>query len=110
MKRKLFFVLLMVMPLCAMAKQVVIQTRSLSLVINANEGHQPHYVYFGQKLSPSELEALPAPVSGRMDVYPPYGMWPQSAAAVSLRHADGNLTTALLLPRSSKRVTRPRSR
>ena len=97
MKRKLFFVLLMVMPLCAMAKQVVIQTRSLSLVINANEGHQPHYVYFGQKLSPSELEALPAPVSGRMDVYPPYGMWPQSAAAVSLRHADGNLTTQLYL-------------
>jgi len=97
MKRKLFFVLLMVMPLCAMAKQVVIQTRSLSLVINANEGHQPRYVYFGQKLSPSELEALPAPVSGRMDVYPPYGMWPQSAAAVSLRHADGNLTTQLYL-------------
>ncbi len=97
MKRKLFFVLLMVMSLCAMAKQVVIQTRSLSLVINANEGHQPHYVYFGQKLSPSELEALPAPVSGRMDVYPPYGMWPQSAAAVSLRHADGNLTTQLYL-------------
>lgn len=97
MKRKLFFVLLMVMPLCAMAKQVVIQTRSLSLVINANEGHQPRYVYFGQKLSPSELEALPVPVSGRMDVYPPYGMWPQSAAAVSLRHADGNLTTQLYL-------------
>ena len=97
MKRKLFFVLLMVMPLCAMAKQVVIQTRSLSLVINANEGHQPRYVYFGQKLSPSELEALPVPVSGRMDVYPPYGMWPQSAAAVSLCHADGNLTTQLYL-------------
>ena len=97
MKRHLFTALFLALPLFAMAKQVVIETRSLSLVIEANEGHQPQYVYFGQKLSATELAALPAPTSGRFDVYPPYGMWPQSAAAVSLRHADGNMSTQLFI-------------
>ena len=95
--KKLFLAALIAMPLFAMARQVVIETRSLSLVIEANEGHQPQYVYFGQKLSAAELSALPMPVNGRFDAYPPYGMWPQSAAAVSLRHADGNMSTQLYL-------------
>jgi alpha-galactosidase len=100
MRRKLFVVLMLAIPLVTMARQVVIETRSLSLVINADEGHQPQYVYFGQKLSAADLNALNAQRStlnanGRMDLYPPYGMWPQSAAAMSLRHADGNLTTQL---------------
>ena len=100
MRRKLFVVLMLAIPLVTMARQVVIETRSLSLVINADEGHQPQFVYFGQKLSAADLNALNAQPStlnanGRMDLYPPYGMWPQSAAAMSLRHADGNLTTQL---------------
>ena len=96
MKRKFLFAFLLAMPLLAMASQVVIETRHLSLVVNANEGHQPQYVYFGQKLNATELSQLPlATAFGRMDLYPPYGMWPQSAAAVSIRHADGNLTTQL---------------
>ena len=95
--KKLFLAALIAMPLFAMARQVVIETRSLSLVIEANEGHQPQYVYFGQKLSAADLSALPMPVNGRFDAYPPYGMWPQSAAAVSLRHADGNMSTQLYL-------------
>ena len=65
--KKLFLVALIAMPLFAMARQVVIETRSLSLVIEANEGHQPQYVYFGQKLSAAELSALPMPVNGRFD-------------------------------------------
>ena len=108
MKRTLFFALLVVAPLWAMAEQLVIETRSLTLVITANEGHQPQYAYFGPRLSAAELAALPAPTGGRMDVYPPYGMWPQSAAAVSLRHADGNVTTQLYIVGTKKQgdVTR----
>ena len=97
MKLKLLFTLLLALPLGIQARQVVIETRNLSLVINADEGHQPQYVYFGPRLSAAELSALPAPANGRFDVYPPYGMWPQSAAAVSLRHADGNMSTQLYL-------------
>ena len=97
MKLKLLFTLLLALPLGIQARQVVLETRNLSLVINADEGHQPQYVYFGPRLSAAELSALPAPANGRFDVYPPYGMWPQSAAAVSLRHADGNMSTQLYL-------------
>ena len=111
MRRKLFVVLMLAIPLVTMARQVVIETRSLSLVINADEGHQPQYVYFGQKLSAADLNALNAQPStlnanGRMDLYPPYGMWPQSAAAMSLRHADGNLTTHRCTPLRSTSITR----
>ena len=79
----------------ARAEQVVIETRNTTLVLDVEKGHQPKYVYYGAKLSAQELQHLQRPREGRMDVYPAYGLWPQSEAAFAMRHADGNLSTAL---------------
>ena len=45
------------LPLSALAKQILVQSPHLSLVLNADEGKQPEYVYFGSKLSNADLQS-----------------------------------------------------
>ena len=79
------------------AEQVVVQTRNISLVMNVEQGQQPRYVYFGQRLSSTELQHLQQPaVTGRTEVYPAYGLNAPAEAALAMRHSDGNLSTALV--------------
>ncbi|MDE6646904.1 MAG: alpha-galactosidase, partial [Prevotella sp.] len=97
MKKKLAIV----MALCltatlSWAEQVVVQTRNNTLVLNVEKGAQPKYVYYGAKLNAQELQHLQNPVMfGRMEVYPAHGLNTPAEAALAMRHADGNLSTAL---------------
>ena len=80
----------------AKAEQVAIQTRNNTLVLNVEKGAQPKYVYYGARLSAQDLQHLQLPnVFGRMEAYPPYGLNTPAEAALAMRHADGNLSTAL---------------
>ena len=81
--------------LMAQAKQVVVETARLSLVLDVTEGKTPQYVYFGSKLSADELSHIQKPVEGRMDAYPAYGLNCPAEPALAIRHADGNMSTAL---------------
>ena len=87
--------MLMLSALAAKAEQVVVQTKNISLVLNVEKGGQPQYVYFGKRLSQNDLGHLQMPVGGRMDAYPAYGMNAPAEAALAVRHADGNMSTAL---------------
>lgn len=93
--------LAIVMALCltatlSWAEQVVVQTRSNTLVLNVEKGAQPKYVYYGAKLNAQELQHLQNPVVfGRMEAYPAHGLNTPAEAALAMRHADGNLSTAL---------------
>ncbi len=95
MKKILLFALLMLLPMGAMAEQVVVQTKNISLVLNVEKGKQPQYVYFGKRLSQNDLSHMQTPVNGRMDAYPAYGLNTPAEAALAMRHSDGNLSTAL---------------
>jgi len=76
--------------------QVALQTRNTTLVMEVDNGKQPQYVYYGSKLSATELQHLQWPsVFGRMEAYPTYGMNTPAEAALAMRHADGNLSTDL---------------
>ena len=94
--RKLFTLLLLALSVPSMwARQLHITTPHLSLVVNAEQGKTPEFVYFGRRLSAGDLAVLPAPVGGRMDLYPAYGLNPANEAALSIRHSDGDMTTVL---------------
>ena len=95
MKKILFLTLLMVSASAAWAKQVVIQTKNTSMVLDVEVGRQPQYVYYGAKLNDFELQNLQRPRGGRMDAYPAYGMNCPAEAAVAMTHADGNMSTEL---------------
>ena len=96
MKKLFFFALLMAGVQTASAEQVVVQTKNTTMVLNVDEGKQPQYVYFGAKLSDSDLQHMQRTHGGRMDAYPAYGMNCPAEAAFAMTHADGNLSTALV--------------
>lgn len=95
MKKILFLAFLMVSASTAWAKQVVIQTKNTTMVLDVETGKQPQYVYYGAKLSDYDLQNLQSPRDGRMDAYPTYGMNCPAEAAVAMTHADGNMSTEL---------------
>ena len=95
MKKLLFFALLTACAQTVKAEQVTIQTKNTTMVLNVDEGKQPQYVYYGAKLSDYDLAQLQPPRGGRMDAYPAYGLNCPAEAALAMRHADGNMSTAL---------------
>ena len=97
MKRTLFTALLLASLALANAQRVNIQTENMSLVISAEIGKQPEFVYFGSPLNPNETQTVPAPTGGRMDAYPAYGMNTPAPADLACKHADGNVSTQIPL-------------
>ncbi len=96
MKRTLFVTMLVCLTLGAWARQVVVETRNISLVMEVEEGRAPRYVYFGAKLSAQDLTHIQQPsADGRMDVYPAYGMNTPAEPAFAVTHADGSMATVL---------------
>ena len=83
--------------LAAQAEQVTIATKHSTMVLEVENGKQPQYVYFGQKLSDFDLTNLQAPRNGRMNAYPAYGMDCPAEAAIAVTHADGNMSTELFV-------------
>ncbi|MGI6232713.1 MAG: alpha-galactosidase [Prevotella sp.] len=86
---------------CA-ARQLHITTPGMSMVIQADEGRQPQYVYFGSRLSADMTTRLGVPSNGRMDAYPAYGMNCPAEAVLSVVHADGNMSTRLVVTGSDQ--------
>ncbi len=96
MKKGLFIAMMLCLGSTTQAEQVVVETKNTSLVLEVEKGQQPKYVYYGKKLNTQELQHLQHPtVFGRMEVYPAYGLNTPAEAALAMRHADGNLSTAL---------------
>ncbi len=97
MKKLLFFAFLIASAQTSLAEQVTIQTKNTTMVLNVDEGKQPQYMYYGAKLSDYDLQHMQVVgVFGRMDAYPAYGMNCPAEAAIAIKHADGNLSTALV--------------
>ena len=86
----------LVCTLLLQAAPVKVETKNISLVINADEGKAPEYMYFGARLLNSDANHLQRPRDGRMNVYPAYGLNCPAEAALAMRHADGNMSTALV--------------
>ena len=88
--------MLVCLTLGAWSRQVVVETRNISLVMEVEEGRAPRYVYFGAKLSAQDLSHIQQPsADGRMDVYPAYGMNTPAEPAFAVTHADGSMATVL---------------
>jgi len=87
--------------LSASAEKVEISTPNNTLVLDIWKGGEPKFVYYGTKLSSSELAALPDAATtnwSHIDMYPAYGAThTQSEVAFAMRHADGNMSTQLLV-------------
>ena len=96
MKLKSIALLLLTVAMPAMAEQVSVNTKGMSLVLDVENGKPAQYLYFGTKLNHADLQNLKVADNGRMDAYPAYGLNTPAEAALAMRHSDGNLSTALV--------------
>ena len=90
----------MLMALPTVAENVAISTPRNTLVVDIVKGVEPKLVYYGQRLSETDLATLPAPTTANWsntDIYPAYGANRiQDEVCLAMRHADGNLSTQLV--------------
>ena len=96
MKFKSMALLMLTMAMPAMADQVTVNTQGVSLVLDVENGQPAKYLYFGARLDERDKANLSVTANGRMDVYPAYGLNTPADSALALRHADGNMSTALV--------------
>lgn len=96
MKFKSMALLMLTMAMPAMADQVTVNTQGVSLVLDVENGQPAKYLYFGARLDERDKANLSVTANGRMDVYPAYGLNAPAESALALRHADGNMSTALV--------------
>ena len=101
MKLKSIALLLVAFAMPAMAAQVSVNTKNISMVLDVENGQPAKYLYFGSRLNGKDLANLKVATDGRMDAYPAYGLNTPAEAALAMRHADGNMSTALVATGSS---------
>ena len=59
MKKTMILGMLMAVSMSMQAKQVTIQTKNTTMVLEVENGKQPQYVYYGAKLSDYDLAQWP---------------------------------------------------
>ncbi|MCX4288049.1 MAG: alpha-galactosidase [Duncaniella sp.] len=74
------------------AEIVNLSTPSTSLVLDAEKGGPFRFLYYGDKISASDIANLASAGTANRDAYPVYGNYPQGEAALSVTHPDGNMT------------------
>lgn len=74
------------------AENYSLSTPKTSLVVDATNGGAFKFVYYGDKIVAADIATLQAGGTAGKDAYPVYGLIGASEAALSVRHADGNMT------------------
>ncbi|MES2276767.1 MAG: alpha-galactosidase [Bacteroidota bacterium] len=75
------------------SKQIIVETKNLSLVFRVNSNNRIYQTYFGKKLAnPAEYAGLPV---GRKEAYMTGGMEDQFEPAIKVTHTDGNPSLVL---------------
>ena len=74
------------------AEIVNLSTPSTSLILDAEKGGPFRFLYYGDKISASDIANLASAGTANRNAYPVYGNYPQGEAALSVTHPDGNMT------------------
>ncbi|MDE5916197.1 MAG: alpha-galactosidase, partial [Duncaniella sp.] len=80
-------------PAIVKAEIVDISTPNTSLILDAEKGGSLRLLHYGNKMASSDIAALKEAGAIDRNAYPVYGILPQGEAAMSVTHADGNMTT-----------------
>ena len=95
--KKLLSVVIMTLAAVAAWGQVRIATPNTEIILNAEEGKTLTVRYFGERLSDIDYAGIEAAGTFDVDAYPAYGMNCPVDAAIAVTHADGNMSTVLVV-------------
>ncbi len=86
------------------AENVCISTPKTSMVINATQGQELKFVYYGEKLSAGDLSNLDHSGLPQFSAYPVYGLNCPGEAALAVRHSDGNMSLQMEVEKTETRT------
>lgn len=91
-KRNLFFLIsVWLLSTLLSAQNVTISTPQTQLLLSVPNGGTPEQLYYGSRTSDADIRSI-CETACRRNAYPVYGMGYPCETALSVRHADGNLT------------------
>lgn len=79
-------------PVCSQAELLHVTTGNTSLLLDAERGGRLRMLHYGGRLSDADAALVEASGNKGLDAYPVYGIFPQNECAMSVVHADGNMT------------------
>ena len=86
------------------AENICVSTPNTSLVINASEGQELKFIYYGEKLSEDDLKNINSSGLPQFPAYPVYGMNCPGEAALAVKHADGNMSLQMEVEKTASRT------
>ncbi|WP_375337969.1 alpha-galactosidase [Bacteroides sp. ET225] len=86
------------------AENICVSTPNTSLVINASEGQELKFIYYGEKLSEDDLKNISSSGLPQFPAYPVYGMNCPGEAALAVKHADGNMSLQMEVEKTASRT------
>lgn len=96
--KKIFTCLLALLAASAVsAKDVFVNTPRTSLMLSVNEGSTPRIHYYGTRVKASQAQEIYDAMSINYDAYPAFGRNSYDETALSVTHADGNMSTELAI-------------
>ena len=97
MRHFLLSLLALTLCLAASAKDVFVNTPKTTLMLSVNEGRTPRIHYYGSRLRPEQAHEVYDAMSINYDAYSAFGRNSFDETALSVTHADGNMTTELAI-------------
>lgn len=84
--------------LSGLAKDYLLSTNKTSLLISASEGEKSFFQYYGGKVTEDDIKGIyEAGTALNVETYPTFGVTPGIEKALSVVHADGTLSTDLVV-------------
>ncbi len=105
MRRKMYLLTgLGLLSMALSAENICVSTPNTSLVINASEGQELKFIYYGEKLSEDDLKNISSSGLPQFPAYPVYGMNCPGEAALAVKHADGNMSLQMEVEKTASRT------
>ena len=99
MKTKNILLSMFALTLCqaATAEDLLVNTPKTTLMLSVNEGQTPRIQYYGSRLRAEQAHEVYDARSLDYDAYPAFGRNSFDETALSVTHADGNMSTELMV-------------
>ena len=97
MKNLLITTLALTLSQVASAGDVFVNTPKTTLMLSVNEGQTPRIHYYGSRITAGQAHEVYDAMSINSDAYPAFGRDSFDETALSVTHADGNMSTELVV-------------
>lgn len=83
--------------LCLNAETVCVSTPATALILEAEKGKEPEFLYYGVPVTKEDLKSVCSAGVSQAKAYQAYGIYPDEETPLWITHSDGNKTSRLVV-------------